>query len=232
MAKSSTNLTRVQAAFVLLALSAAYACAGQGAGATGLTPVPAETGLKAAPLAVSPLSEQPASTGLRPAPVHSDVQKQLTPQTGLRPVSMEPAKLERTEQLQQELQAVQTPKAGLVFELPSDVLFDFDQAQLRADATPVIDKARELIQSYENVMVTVHGHTDSKGSDEYNMDLSKRRAETVADALKGASQYRIEAVAHGETKPVADNEHPDGSDNPQGRQKNRRVQIELHEGDR
>jgi OmpA-OmpF porin, OOP family len=76
--------------------------------------------------------------------------------------------------------------------------------------------------------VRVHGHTDSIGDDAYNQALSERRAGAVHTALVqlvGGDDITYEVAGFGETQPVAANENPDGSDNPAGRQQNRRVTI-------
>ncbi len=72
-------------------------------------------------------------------------------------------------------------------------------------------------------------HTDSKGSDEYNYTLSDNRARSVREYIlsKGIAAKRIISQGYGETKPVADNANPDGSDNPEGRQLNRRVEFKI-----
>ncbi|WP_165974817.1 OmpA family protein [Nonomuraea deserti] len=75
--------------------------------------------------------------------------------------------------------------------------------------------------------ITIEGHTDSKGGDSYNQDLSVERAEAVRDHLAGrlGSGYTYEATGKVESEPIAKNEKPDGSDNLEGRARNRRVEI-------
>lgn len=86
--------------------------------------------------------------------------------------------------------------------------------------------ARQLIQC-PAVDITVEGYTDSRGSEAYNQALSERRAEEVARylAAQGVSAERLEAVGMGESDPIEPNENLDGSDNPDGRAKNRRVVL-------
>lgn len=76
-------------------------------------------------------------------------------------------------------------------------------------------------------MTRIDGHTDSRGGDDYNMVLSQRRADSVKNWLvaAGAVGGVLFAKGLGESKPIALNENPDGTDNPEGRQKNRRVEI-------
>ncbi len=116
----------------------------------------------------------------------------------------------------------------IIVDLPADVLFDFDKANIRPDAVPTLQKLARLISSVDSKSVQVNGHTDSKGSDDYNMELSQRRAESVGAWLiaKGGTEAgRLQTVGYGETKPAASNELPSGADDPEGRAKNRRVEI-------
>jgi outer membrane protein OmpA-like peptidoglycan-associated protein len=80
--------------------------------------------------------------------------------------------------------------------------------------------------------IQVSGHTDSRGNDDYNMRLSKDRAQSVVDYLirNGISSSRLQAVGYGETRPIARNENADSSDNPVGRQLNRRIEISIPKG--
>jgi len=111
-------------------------------------------------------------------------------------------------------------------ELSSDVLFDFDKANLLPQALPSLEKVVTVLKSYPESTAVIEGHTDGKGSDSYNQKLSQRRANSVKDwlAVHGASNP-LTTRGWGAAKPVAPNSKPDGSDNPEGRQKNRRVEI-------
>jgi len=112
-------------------------------------------------------------------------------------------------------------------ELPGDIIFDFDKWDIREDAEKTLTKVGEVISAYEHPVIII-GHTDSKGSESYNLELSKKRAESVKQWLidqAGIDSKRIETIGRGENEPVAPNTNPDGSDNPEGRQKNRRVEI-------
>ncbi len=83
---------------------------------------------------------------------------------------------------------------------------------------------------YKSPQVIIADHTDSKGSDAYNQRLSEKRAESVKKWLSenaGISADTIKTVGYGETRPMAPNANSDGSDNPEGRQKNRRVEIVI-----
>ena len=114
-------------------------------------------------------------------------------------------------------------------DLAADVLFDFDSADLRPEAGPALQKVGEVLAAYPGAVVLIEGHTDAKGSDSYNRKLSERRAKSVVKWLtrNGAANKMI-AKGLGETSPVAPNEKPDGSDDPEGRQKNRRVAITVN----
>jgi OOP family OmpA-OmpF porin len=101
------------------------------------------------------------------------------------------------------------------------VHFDFDKATLRPEGKSVLNQAAALLDKHESVVVEVAGHTDSKGSEEYNQGLSKRRANTVRDYLtgKGVKASRLSARGYGESRPVASN------DTEEGRAENRRVEL-------
>lgn len=104
-----------------------------------------------------------------------------------------------------------------------DVTFDTNSAEVRPGLYSEIDRVAGVLTQYPQNMIRVEGHTDSKGSSEYNMDLSLRRADAVKRLLiqRGVAESRIEEVGYGETLPVATN------DTEAGRQKNRRVEIKI-----
>jgi OmpA-OmpF porin, OOP family len=112
--------------------------------------------------------------------------------------------------------------------LATDVLFEFDRADLGRAADTTLSQVADNIKANAKGPVQVHGYTDSEGEDAYNQDLSHRRAAAVAAALKsrlGGRSTDLRPTGHGENDPVAPNANPDGSDNPAGRAKNRRVTI-------
>lgn len=112
--------------------------------------------------------------------------------------------------------------------LATDVLFDFDKHELKPTAYPTLGKVAEVLKAHQGSAVLVEGHTDAKGNDAYNQALSERRAAAVREWLvKNAGQVRtrLETKGYGKSRPVAPNTRADGSDDPQGRQKNRRVEI-------
>jgi len=105
-----------------------------------------------------------------------------------------------------------------------NVHFDFNKATIRPDARPVLDEAVQILKTEEpSAAVIVEGHTDSIGSNSYNMKLSHRRADAVRDYLVrgGIAASRIHTEGFGETRPVASNATADG------RAQNRRVELHL-----
>ena len=114
------------------------------------------------------------------------------------------------------------------FELGADVLFTFDSADLRPAAEEKLTEVASTIRERGATNVRIEGHTDAIGSDEYNQALSERRAASVRDWLSergGLAGANIATQGFGSGNPVAPNANEDGSDNPFGRQQNRRVEI-------
>jgi OOP family OmpA-OmpF porin len=103
------------------------------------------------------------------------------------------------------------------------VNFEFDRAQLTANAKTILDGVADALNSAPNVRVEVGGHTDGKGGDEYNQKLSDRRAASVLQYLigKGIDTGRMESRGYGESEPVSDN------DSDEGRELNRRVELKI-----
>lgn len=124
---------------------------------------------------------------------------------------------------------VRTESAGTVeVNLPADVLFDFDKAELRADAREALHEVAALILERPRKSIAITGHTDAIGTDAYNQRLSDRRAVAVKTwlvAREGVKSPPIATAGRGARDPVAPNRKPDGSDDPEGRQLNRRVTI-------
>jgi outer membrane protein OmpA-like peptidoglycan-associated protein len=116
------------------------------------------------------------------------------------------------------------------YTIANDVLFDFDADTLPGAAQATLRQVVESIASRfsTDVEIQVWGHADAIGDSAYNLDLSQRRADNVAAVLEEAGPldgYRIVAIGLGEAQPIAPNTNPDGSDNPDGRALNRRVEI-------
>jgi outer membrane protein OmpA-like peptidoglycan-associated protein len=118
---------------------------------------------------------------------------------------------------------------GVVVYLP-DVLFAFDSAQVEASGAVKIGAVADVIVRLGGDRpIAVEGHTDSFGSDDYNQELSERRAASVEAILvgEGIGAERTATRGFGERFPIALNQKPDGSDNPEGRAQNRRVEIVI-----
>ncbi|MDO8526105.1 MAG: OmpA family protein [Deltaproteobacteria bacterium] len=109
------------------------------------------------------------------------------------------------------------------------IRFDFDKYNIRAESLPIVQKDVAELKSYKNVDITIVGHTDGKGTDAYNQVLSDRRADAVMKYFisQGVNGDRMKSVGKGESEPVAPNTNPDGSDNPEGREQNRRIEIHI-----
>jgi len=126
---------------------------------------------------------------------------------------------------------VEETEDGAKLTLPEDILFDFDSYELLSEADEAIEQLVQVIEvADDNEDVTIVGHTDSKGEDSYNKKLSEDRAHAVLKALteKGINEDRLNAEGKGADEPIAKNTNSDGSDNPDGRQKNRRVEVIIH----
>jgi OOP family OmpA-OmpF porin len=112
--------------------------------------------------------------------------------------------------------------------LAADVLFRFDKAVLSPRARTRLGEVTARISQADPQRIAIDGYTDSKGSDAYNLGLSRRRAAAVAASLRkrlGSGTARLIVRGHGEADPVAANTRRGGFDNPQGRARNRRVTI-------
>ncbi len=140
-----------------------------------------------------------------------------------------------------DLQLAQSALAGTVQDLvikettteiridvAADVLFDFDKAVIKPQAQQALTQVATVIKDKALGRVRIEGHTDGKGADAYNLRLSNLRADAVKTWLVGKSDlktFTFETQGFGAKQPVAPNTKTDGSDDPEGRQKNRRVSI-------
>jgi len=111
----------------------------------------------------------------------------------------------------------------------NSILFDFESFTLNEAASEEADRILEAMQSNLEIELELTGHTDEIGADEYNLRLSERRAQSVADYLtsRGISEERIRVMASGETEPIAINKYEDGTDSPGGRRLNRHVSLKF-----
>lgn len=102
-----------------------------------------------------------------------------------------------------------------------DILFEYDKATLQVDSQEQLGHVVVLLKDNPDLVLEVQGHTDAEGSDDYNLELSQRRAETVVDFLTlfGIDRARLTPKGYGESEPVESN------DTEEGRAKNRRVEL-------
>lgn len=132
----------------------------------------------------------------------------------------------QAEELEQEIPDADVERVGEGIQVTFDsgILFDFDSSALRPEARTNLRELANSLQEYNNTDVTIVGHTDAVGSDEYNYSLSERRASSAASYLMslGVARNRITTFGKGETEPVASN------DTDYGRQQNRRVEIAIY----
>jgi OOP family OmpA-OmpF porin len=119
---------------------------------------------------------------------------------------------------------------------PDDILldniyYDYGKSTLRPESYPSLDFLAEQLNKYGDLNIELGSHTDSKGKESYNLNLSNKRSQSCVNYLimRGVDKSRLIAKGFGESKPVAPNTNPDGSDNPDGRQKNRRTTFRFVE---
>jgi OmpA-OmpF porin, OOP family len=131
----------------------------------------------------------------------------------------------------EDLQTERVRGGNVEVSISSDVLFEFDRANLTPVARQTVVRMAERIGSGRGP-VLIEGHTDSLGTDAYNLRLSRRRAATVTAALRDLlpGGRALRARGYGEARPVASNTTPSGEDDPEGRAKNRRVTIRFARG--
>ncbi|WP_195164983.1 OmpA family protein [Mesorhizobium sp. NBSH29] len=111
----------------------------------------------------------------------------------------------------------------IILNMPSNITFASDQDAVKAGFYPTLNSVSLVLKKFNRTIVDVYGHTDSTGDDQYNFDLSQRRALSVANYLsgQGVDQRRFAVTGFGETRPIADNATAGG------RAQNRRVEIQL-----
>lgn len=147
----------------------------------------------------------------------------------------EPKKLTSDELLQNELTSARLPATfndrGLVVEL-AGVSFAPNSSTLTPAARSLLQKLASIVNDneFDTRIMTIEGHTDSVGRESYNLKLSTERAEVVGQELvfNQVRADRISIVGYGESRPVASNTKPDGSPDPEGQARNRRVDIVIH----
>lgn len=229
------SVVRLSNGLPLLPLLTLAACqTPQAQAPTVATPAstPAVTRLES-PIATTTLESTPATST---TPTTSTTTKPTTPATSTttKPTT---TKLETSKPTQTTTPAIQktlsdlkaeTTTSSIRINLPDTLLFGADKPDIRPAAKPTLAKVDQLLRYYSKSPVAINGHTDDTGNDAQNQKLSEKRAAAVKQYLVktfGARPDRLEAHGYGETQPIAQNAKPDGSDNPDGRQKNRRVEI-------
>jgi OOP family OmpA-OmpF porin len=117
--------------------------------------------------------------------------------------------------------SVGCPLPGQTLLILENVNFDFNNAELSSGSEAILDQAVQVLKQNSGVSVDIEGHTDSRGADSYNQQLSEKRATSVKDYLvsKGVDASRLMSTGKGESSPVASN------DTKEGRRKNRRVEF-------
>ncbi len=135
-------------------------------------------------------------------------------------------RLDKQQQELQQIRGVEVTRPAqneIAVAMTNDILFDFDSAALRQESQQTLRDLASNFQRYPDEQVGVEGHTDNVGSAEYNLRLSERRANSVRSYLidQGVAPAQISATGYGESRPKATN------DAPEGRQRNRRVEIHI-----
>lgn len=112
-----------------------------------------------------------------------------------------------------------------------NIYYDLDSANIRRDAARELDKLVQILVDNPEIKIELSSHTDSIASVEYNLNLSQRRAQSAVNYMiqRGISPDRMVAKGYGELRPIARNTNPDGTDNPEGRQRNRRTEFKILE---
>ncbi|KPK81221.1 MAG: hypothetical protein AMS25_07385 [Gemmatimonas sp. SM23_52] len=131
----------------------------------------------------------------------------------------------QAEEMERDLEGAKIERIGegIKITFQSGLLFDVDKADLRPEARQNLDKLAGILNKYEDTNILIEGHTDSTGPEDYNMDLSRRRAQSVSHHLAtlNVAPARFSVMGYGEVQPVATN------DTPEGRQLNRRVELAI-----
>jgi outer membrane protein OmpA-like peptidoglycan-associated protein len=132
----------------------------------------------------------------------------------------------KADELGNELENAEVERVGegIKVTFDSGILFEFDSATIQGEAEENLTEFANTMQDFEESNILIVGHTDAKGAEEYNQDLSEDRSQSAADFItrNGISSDRIRTVGKGEAEPVASN------DTEEGRRQNRRVEIAIY----
>jgi outer membrane protein OmpA-like peptidoglycan-associated protein len=117
---------------------------------------------------------------------------------------------------------------GIKITFSSGIMFDVERAVLKDQYTGELSELSTILNKYEDTNILLEGHTDSTGSEEYNLDLSKKRAQSVANylATQNVNPTRFTIMGYGESQPIASNE------TVEGRAQNRRVEVAIFANDK
>lgn len=120
------------------------------------------------------------------------------------------------------------PKVNESF-IVRNVYYEYDKSEVKPESYPALDELVRMMETYPELEIEISAHTDSKGTDKYNQKLSEARARSVVAYLvaKGVAESRLKSKGYGEAQPIAPNTNPDGSDNPDGREQNRRTEFKV-----
>ena len=136
----------------------------------------------------------------------------------------------RAEEMKQDMQGAKIERVGegIKITFASGLLFDVNKSDLRPQAKTNLESLAKILNKYDDTNILVEGDTDNSGTEEYNQQLSERRAQSVANYLMGlgVTGARISTVGLGELNPIASN------DSVEGRQQNRRVEVAIFANDK
>ena len=136
---------------------------------------------------------------------------------------------EQAEEIERDLEGahVERVEEGIKITFDSGLMFDIDESSLKPASEANLTNLAAILQKYEDTEILLEGHTDATGSEEHNMELSRNRAQSVADylGLGGVDEARFVIMGYGELQPIADNE------TAEGRQQNRRVEVAIYAND-
>lgn len=133
-------------------------------------------------------------------------------------------------EIEQDLQGAQVERVGegIKVTFDSGILFDVNKASLRPEAQSNLRDLARILNKYPDTNILIEGHTDATGTEEYNLQLSRERAQAVANFLAGmqVDPTRFTIMGYGESQPIASNE------SVEGRQANRRVDLAIMANDK